>query len=390
MHVVAITGGGGFVGVRLAASLLDEASTLGLTQVRLLDVRPPRRSAIPPAANGCGADRYRVDGEKLKFITCDITDKQQLMQALNGVDTVFHLASYGMSGREMLNEDRIQRVNVGGTRNIIDACHALSIPRLLYVSTYNVVFGQHPIVCGSEDTIPYASPKELEHDAYSRSKRRAEEDVIQANSKTLSTCAIRPAAIYGDGEERHLNRILSTVRSGLALAAIGSPDVLCDWVYIDNLTQALILAASSLSHLGPLSPAAGSAYCISDDQPINTFDFLRPLCAGLGYRRVFLFYIPFILMFYLSWLLEIVHAIILRLTCRLIHFQPWLTRGEVCKVGVTHWFSMEKAKKELGYSPRVDTKEGIERCIRYYAPEFGTKEAKRRHAQKIEPDKKSE
>lgn len=370
MRVVAITGGAGFVGRRLAASLLDDGG-LSLQEVRLLDIRAPQ--PIPFVASSARNGRHTVGQGRLTYRPCDLTSAESVLDALDGCDTVFHLGSFGMSGSEMLNFARIRRVNLGGTEHVIHACQEHFIPRLIYCSTYNVVFGRQEIVAGHEDSVPYL---EVFHDEYSRTKRIAEEKVLRANSASLATCAIRPAAIFGDGEERHLPRILSHVRAGLGLAAIGSPSTLCDWVYVDNLAHALILAGSSLTLGGSRSPAAGEAYCISDDHPINNFEFLRPLCVGLGYPHVFAFWIPMWIMFHLAWLLELLRLVLMWATGDRLTFQPILTRAEVAKVAVTHYFSMDKAKRDLGYAPIVPMQTAMERCVEFYREEFGTRASK--------------
>lgn len=84
----------------------------------------------------------------------------------------------------------------------------------------------------------------------------------------MYTCAIRPGAIYGPGEERHLPRILKMAKMGLLKFRIGGPNVLTDWVYADNLVHAQLLASMALIDDLPgrsgLPPAAGQAYFISD------------------------------------------------------------------------------------------------------------------------------
>ncbi|KAF3774601.1 3 beta-hydroxysteroid dehydrogenase/Delta 5--_4-isomerase [Nymphaea thermarum] len=86
--------------------------------------------------------------------------------------------------------------------------------------------------------------------------------------RTLYTCAIRSAAIYGPGEERHLPRILSLVKSGLFRFKIGEETVRTDWVYVDNLVLALILASMGLLDDLPGKKgnpiASGQPYFISD------------------------------------------------------------------------------------------------------------------------------
>lgn len=86
--------------------------------------------------------------------------------------------------------------------------------------------------------------------------------------KCLYTCTIRPAAIYGPGEERHLPRIVSMVKLGLVPFKIGNANVKTDWVYVDNLVLALLLASMGLLDDIPGKEgrpvAAGQPYFISD------------------------------------------------------------------------------------------------------------------------------
>ena len=72
------------------------------------------------------------------------------------------------------------------------------------------------------------------------------------------------AAIYGDGEERHLPRIISYARAGLAMFSLGPSTTLCDWVYVDNLAHALDCALATLSDPQTADRAGGEPYCISD------------------------------------------------------------------------------------------------------------------------------
>ncbi|KAK3232887.1 hypothetical protein CYMTET_56790 [Cymbomonas tetramitiformis] len=110
------------------------------------------------------------------------------------------------------------------------ACIAAGVARLVYTSTYNVVFGGVPISNGSE-LLPYY-PAEKHVDKYSASKTVAEQLVLSANGaylpegssgsypqRQLATCAIRSAAIYGEGEERHFPRIVRSMNRGVLLTA---------------------------------------------------------------------------------------------------------------------------------------------------------------------------
>lgn len=252
-----------------------------------------------------------------------------------------------MSGREQLNRNLIEEVNVAGTDNILQACRKRGVPRLVYTSTFNVVFGGQVIRNGDE-SLPYL-PLHLHPDHYSRTKSIAEKKVLEANGTSLEsngvlrTCALRAAGIYGPGEQRHLPRIVSYIERGLFKFVYGDPRSLVEFVHVDNLVQAHILAAEALkADKGYI--ASGQPYFISDGRPVNNFEFFRPLVEGLGYPFPSI-RLPLTIIYCFAFLTEMAHFIL----GQLYNFQPFLTRTEVYKTGVTHYFSLEKAKKELGY-----------------------------------------
>jgi nucleoside-diphosphate-sugar epimerase len=157
-------------------------------------------------------------------------------------DIVVDIAGWGMSGMDMLNP-RCLTVNVLGTQRLINACIHNNINRLIYTSTYNVVFCGKEID-GGDESQPYA--EDTDHlDQYSKSKTKAEQLARQANGTLLSngnrliTSVIRPAAIYGENEQRHLPRILMHLDMGMFMFRIGSAKV--DWVHVDNLVRMLLL-----------------------------------------------------------------------------------------------------------------------------------------------------
>ncbi|GLD66162.1 putative short-chain dehydrogenase/reductase family 42E member 2 [Lates japonicus] len=136
----------------------------------------------------------------------DIRDYTSLYKVCEGVDCIFHTASYGMSGPEQLRKEQVESVNVGGTNNVINVCKERSIPRLVYTSTINVVFAGKPIEDGDEASVLYVPP-DVHIDHYSRTKAIAEQMVLSANGcslkggELLRTCVLRPCGIYGPEEE---------------------------------------------------------------------------------------------------------------------------------------------------------------------------------------------
>ncbi|XP_062966165.1 short-chain dehydrogenase/reductase family 42E member 1-like [Cynocephalus volans] len=340
-ETVLITGGSGYFGFRLGCALNQKG-----VRVVLFDIHSPAET-IP---------------EGIRFVPGDICHLSDIEKAFQDADItcVFHIASYGMSGREQLNRARIEKVNIRGTDNVLQVCRRRGVPRLIYTSTSNVVFGGQVIRNGNE-SLPYL-PLHLYPDHYSRTKSIAEKKVLEANGTALDrgdgvlrTCALRPAGIYGPGEQRHLPRIVSYIERGLFRFVFGNPKSLMEFVHVDNLVQAHILASEALKpdkgHI-----ASGQPYFISDGTPVNNFEFFRPLVEGLGYTFPST-RLPFTLIYCFAFLTEVIHIFL----SRLYNFQPFLTCAEVYKIGVTHHFSLEKAKKELGYEPQpFDLQEVVE------------------------------
>ncbi|KAL5557669.1 hypothetical protein UlMin_033880, partial [Ulmus minor] len=154
---------------------------------------------------------------------------EPLLPGFTGCGLCLPSFSFGMSGKEMLQFGCADEVNINETCHVLDACLHFGIQRLVYVSINNVVFGGNEIVNGNE-TLPYF-PLDDHVDPYSRSKSIAEQLVLKnnglsvlhkkKNGKCLCTCAVRPAAIYGPGEERHLSRIVSLAKLGLMPFKLG-------------------------------------------------------------------------------------------------------------------------------------------------------------------------
>lgn len=368
------------MGMRLCQQLLRQ----GARQVVLLDLGDVDDSLVMEDMRQ--SNLWRL-GDNVVFMKGDITRMKDVTAAVPaGTDCVFHMCSYGMSGRDQLNKARVRGVNVGGTRNVLNAALAVSARAVVYTSTTNVCFDGSRELANGDEALPYASNF---IDAYSETKCEAERLVLGANdleldesSFSFATASIRPAGIYGEGEKRHLPRIVDMIRNGVFCFTIGPPETRVEFVYVDNLVSAHIRLAERLlgdvplsRHQDPSRPqedplppvtkeerksVAGEAFFISDCDPVNNFEFFRPLFTGLGYPFPVL-NIPFQAMFYLAWAVEEVHA----RTRHIYDFQP-LTRAEICKTAVTHYFKPDKAANLLGYEPFVTKEEGMKRVVEFY------------------------
>ncbi|KAI3938095.1 hypothetical protein MKW98_018651 [Papaver atlanticum] len=376
-----VIGGLGFVGSALCSELIRR----GASDVRIFDF-------LASPTNTCSSESDCYDDLKrigVRIIQGDVRQKTDVGRALReGADCVFHLASYGASGKEMLQVERVEEVNINGTCHVADACLEYGIKRLVYMSTNSVVGKE--IVNGNEENSTYLPMDDYHYDPYGRSKSAAEQLVLKSNglvsqngNTRLYTCAIRPGIIYGPGDQGCdlLPRVVSVSKLGLLKCKIvkapNSHEAKTDWVYLDNLVHALILGSMGLvRNLGggggreehdyndPV--AAGKTYFISDGCPVNTFEFTRPLLRSLDHD------LP-------KYTLDLSYALLFgRIFWALYRtlLYPWLDHSwlpqplilpaDAYKVGVTHYFSIQKAEEELGYVPHVTPQEGMSKTISYW------------------------
>ena len=333
-----VTGAAGHVGKTLAAHLAARNSA---ADVRRLDVV------------GDGVD-YRAD-------VCDAAAVSKALRNPKSHLVFVHLASAGMSGAPMLDRALCQRVNVDGTAACLRCCRAAasSTTRVsfVYISTYNVVFHGQPVIRGDESA-PYSAAADAT-DEYSASKAAAEALVLAADGGAggrLRTLALRPAAIFGEDEERHLPRIVGLMRKGLFAVGFGDAAATQDWLHVDNFVSAIVLAARAL-RAAP-ARAGGRAYFVNDDEPVNTNAFFGPLAAALGCRSAPVARLP------------LRATLVLAAACELAWWHlglwPFFTRAEVLKAAQQHTYTCDRAKADLGYRPLLSSTEGMRRVAQKY------------------------
>ncbi len=325
-----VTGGAGFFGRVLVRHLLDEGY-----QVRVLDL-----AAHPDL------DR------RATLIQGDLRDRVLVAGAVAGVGTVFHGASliYLSGVASAATRRRVIDVNVGGTQNMIDACIAQGVPRLVYTSSNNVVFDRE--IINGDESEAYATNY---FDLYTETKIASEKRVLNAaKTSALRTCALRPGGIWGPSSGGvMIDAVLNQIAKGNFVARIGQGS-LADNTHVDNLAEGHLLAARGLAEKPEL--VNGQAYFITDDEPMDPVDWFGPLVEALGYtlptRRL-----PKWLMYGLAYSMEWTH--------RLGGPKPMVTRIEVLKITRSHSFRIDKARQHLGYEPRIKSREGLLGCVEY-------------------------
>ncbi len=341
-HVL-VTGGSGFVGANLVTTLLDRGY-----RVRSFDRVP---SPLP-------------QHPQLEVLQGDITDAAVCTAAVDGVDTVFHTAAIiELMGGPSVTDEYRQRsfaVNVGGTQNLVHAGQAAGVKRFVYTSSNSVVMGGQNIA-GGDETLPYT---DRFNDLYTETKVVAERFVLSQNGSQnggagMLTCAIRPSGIWGRGDQTMFRKLFESVVAGHVKVLIGRKSARLDNSYVHNLIHGFILAAE---HLVPGGTAPGQAYFINDADPVNMFEFARPVIEACGE----------------NWPRVRVNGPMVRAAMtgwQRLHFRfgipaPLLEPLAVERVYLDNYFSIAKATRDLGYRPLFTTQQAMAECLPYYVDMF--------------------
>jgi 2-alkyl-3-oxoalkanoate reductase len=321
---ILVTGGGGFLGGAIVRRLLDKDEL----------VRSFSRGRYPEL-------------DKLGVEQCqgDLADARAVTHACEGIEAVFHVAA--KAGVWGCFDDYYQ-ANVKGTQNIIAACNACKVQRLVYTSSPSVVFDGRDVQ-GADESLPY--PKQF-HAPYPQTKALAEQAVIQAAGNGLPAVVLRPHLIWGPGDNHLVPRILS--RAG-RLRQVGDGTNKVDTIYIDNAAHAHVLAETKLKANLELS---GRCYFISQDAPMALWQMVNHILAAGGKPPLTKSISPF-----LAKLAGALCEGIYRLLP--IKGEPPMTRFVAQELATSHWFNIQAAKNDLGYKPLVSTEEGLRRLAEW-------------------------
>jgi len=177
----------------------------------------------------------RLSGFQGQLVYGDITDRTALQAAMLGIDTVFHTAAYVELG--LVNELEMERVNVEGTRSVLEVAQAMGVSKLVYCSTIGV-FGDTD---GQVVDETFTRTQQGFSSAYDRTKYQAQQLVDQKAVQGLPAVSVLPSGIFGP-DDPHFGPVLQQFLKGrLKLWAGG--DRITGIVHVDDLVQAMLLAA---------------------------------------------------------------------------------------------------------------------------------------------------
>ncbi len=310
---VLVTGATGLVGSHLVEKLLAQPDTY---RVRVL-VRP-------------SSDLSFLQGKAaVEKVLGDLSDPSTLPAAVQGVKIVFHCAAFVS---DWASREEMVRINVTGLRHLLEASEAAGVERFILVSSMAV------LGMGKQDNLDESAPYVVTGDLYNYTKIEAEKLGLEfaRHNKGMAVTVLRPPYIYGPRDRQMLPRILSVLKEG-KFSYIKEGSNPFHLVFVDNLVQVMLLAAKN-----PRS--AGQIYHVTDGVSITRKEFIEFICERLDFPRP----------------KKSVPLPVAKVACGLMEAMakiskskkpPLLNKFRLKFMSTYLTFSIDKAKRELGYSP---------------------------------------
>ena len=324
---VAITGASGFIGARLAQVSRER----GHEVVALGRINNPIEAARTRSLEASGVQLNDVD----------IGDAAGLQQTLEGVDLIFHLAAAQHEAN--VGEDYFRRINVEGTRTLLEAALRAGVSRFVHGSTIGV-YGS-----AARGELDERSPTRPDN-MYGITKLEGEQLAISYNDR-LPVTVIRISETYGPGDNRLL-KLFRAIKKGRFLM-IGSGLNLRQLIYVDDLIDGMYRAAERRE-------SAGQVYVLAGAETLTTRDTVDTIAAAMGVHpgALRLPFLPFLVL-----------AVVMETTMRPLGLQPPLHRRRLDFFRKSFYFALDKSKRELGFTPRVSFADGAKLTADWYQTE---------------------
>ncbi|MGD9212615.1 MAG: NAD-dependent epimerase/dehydratase family protein [Desulfobacteraceae bacterium] len=318
-----ITGATGFMGPRLISFLLSKGHFC-----RCL-ARDPRKVKQGASQN-------------FEIVCGDITKPETLKGVAADMDYVLHLATLGHMSNYTVAPEMFEDVNVNGTVNIMHEALAANVKRIVHCSSVAVMG-----IC--RDNPATEKSQCFPHHPYGKSKLKAEQKVrFLVEKNGLPAVIIRFSMVYGPGDWRDMLKLTRLAQKGL-FPKIGGKPKLTPLIHVDDAIQGILLAAEK--------GKVGETYLITNAQS-EPFDQIRIILQkALGVRR-FPLYVP-------EWA-ALLAATIVEKTFSLVGKTPPVARKNIESTIADRAFSIEKARRELGFNPMIDPVTGLKQTVDWY------------------------
>ena len=322
MGLVLITGATGFIGGHLVDENLKRKNNV--------------RAFVLP--DDPGAETLRAKG--VEVVYGDIRDYDAVEKAVKGVDIVFHCAAIVTDWAP----DRLFReVTVNGTENVCRAALGAKVKRLVDIST-NDVFGMD-----EKNVMDESFPLREWNEPYPDYKIEAEKVSWGYHDRGLPVTMVYPCWVYGEGDQTFVPLLADAiVKKDMVF---WRKDVMVWPTYIENLVDLLMLISTD-------ERAVGNGYLVHDGESTTLQEFCKGIADALGVKPATM-RIPYHVAYAASWLMELTWKLLRKET------RPLLTTYTVKNLGSRFRFSIDKAKRELGWTPKVSYPEAFQKTMKW-------------------------
>ena len=319
-----LTGGSGFIGCRLARYAVERGYPVTVTS----------------AVNN-DAERRRVESLERSGLTVTVVsldDEAALARSLAGHEIVIHLAA--AQHEAQAPESHFRRVNVEGTRRLIECSIGAGVRRFVHGSTIGV-YG-----AARAGVLDESSPLEPDN-PYGRTKAEAEH-VVRGNARRLETSIVRISETYGPADLRLLKLFRAIERGRYATLGAGANEH--QLIYVDDLAEGLLAAATSRE-------AVGETFVLAGEERLTTDAMARAISSALGQSRS----PPHVPLWPFA-----AGAMLCEALCKPLGMKPPLNRRRLDFFRKSFRFSTAKAHERLAFEPRVAFAEGARRTAEWY------------------------
>jgi len=321
-----ITGAGGLVGSSLA-----EASVKRGYKVKAL---------IRTGSDGSFLEKLGVE-----VVRGDLQDKSLPIEATQGVDTVFHCAAkVGDWG----SVDSYRQVNVEGLRKLLDSLNPAQLYKFVHFSSLGVYEARH-----HHQTDESTPPPDQHFDGYTQSKMESEKLALQYHKdKGYPIVVLRPGFIYGPRDRTVLPRLMEKLKTK-EVKYIGSSGYAMNNIFVGNLVQAAFLALDNPN-------AVGQVFNLTDGEKVSKKRFITTIAKGMNLPTPFFLPVPL-------WLVKLIASSMEKKALKRGALEaPKITKANIKFLGLNLDFSIEKAKRILGYAPAKTFDEGMAETLNWY------------------------
>jgi nucleoside-diphosphate-sugar epimerase len=323
---VLVAGGSGFIGSHLVERLADKGY-----KVRVL----VRENSDTKLVRSLGID----------LCIGDLLKSDSLNTALYGIDTVFCLVNVkplGKTPRQYLSE--LKLLHTEGTRNLLTACKANKVKRLVYLSSVAAIGYKKGVATYNE-----LSP-EGPIDAYGRAKLEAENILRQeAQDSGVQATILQPPGVFGERGLGSLGKIIAFTEKGI-VPILGSGKNLQSLTYAGNLINQIIFAAEH-------PESAGKTYITTDARSYRVNELVTEVGQAMGLKP-FRAHIPVWIILFMASILNFITKLFLR--------KEVINKESVVAITTERIFDGSKFFRELGYQQEYDLAEGVRRTVTWY------------------------